>query len=630
MKKNIFFLTALIIFAVYGCKATPQNTEVVVSDGITSNALAAEPEIAPSATVYQIENKDKQNVLKFFLGKKLPGMQVQFYARPIGSSDDEWIKLGDGPIETDSNGKATLTGLRKWLTTLPLGATPFDLQLKAEVIFSDSKTVSDDKGLIRVLSSPDSPFMDPLLDRIQRDNPYVVAADHDNTLHATGGMNSIPDAINALNMITNNWPLVDGNVVASVKKLISDGRDFIIATAMPNECRAICREQMNLHFEGSGQRKILIFLKSDLEFAETNKYKSSILGIFKKLYGENKVLAMVGDTPHEDGFGAFDNKIFYIPYKVNYFVMPLKDLDTGGYGFIVPDSIAWDWSQVLADIEEGDKVTNYYLRNANGFANIAHRGGAALMPENTLEAFSNGIDSGAVANELDLQMSKDGNIVISHDSTVDRCTDSTGLIPEMNLADIQNLDAGYRFTINGGASYPFRGQGIRIPTLEEYLSDPKLSNASIVIEIKQLEASLSDKLLDLISTYHMEDKVIVESFDKAAMADFRKEIAIRDINVITSFTQAEIIDFFLTPLSVMLATKYTPPAKVLQVPVEFDLGGINVGVVNDIFMLKARYLGLKVHAWTVNDEAEMQKLINEQKVDGIMTDNPVLLKSVMQ
>jgi glycerophosphoryl diester phosphodiesterase len=629
MKRIIVCLIISLIIFMSGCQPTPEDTEIVVSDAITSNGDSTEPEIIPNATVYQIEKKEKQSFFKFILGKKLSGMQVEFYARPVGSGDDAWIQLGDAPVVTDSKGKASIDGLRKWLAGFPACSAPLDLQLRADVLFSSGKRVSDTMGLIRVLSSPNNPCMDPNLDRVPRANQQLVISDHDNTIHATGGLNSIADVVNFLNFTKGDWPLIDEYVVPSVKKLHDDGKDLVIVTGMPLETRALCRQQMINHFEPATPRSILIFVKDDMPYKETFEYKAATLGLIKKLYGDGKALAMVGDTPHEDGYGAMANGIFYIPFKVNYFTQPLKDLDTQGFGFITPDSIAWDWSQVMAYIDSGDTVTNRYLRNDTGFLNIAHRGGAALMPENTLEAFRNGMSEGADGYELDLQLTKDGVIVVSHDTEVDRCTDGTGSINDKTLEEVQALDAGYKFTTDGGATYPYRGQGIKIPTLEEVLNEPALANAVGVIEIKQLDSGLSDKLLDIIEARGIENKVIIESFDTSALADVRKEITLKGLNIITSFNQAEIINFFLTPLSVMLAARYDPPAKVLQVPLEFTLGGLNVTVINDPFMFKARYLGLKVHAWTINEPSVMRSLINDKKVEAIMTDEPGILKSVI-
>lgn len=79
----------------------------------------------------------------------------------------------------------------------------------------------------------------------------------------------------------------------------------------------------------------------------------------------------------------------------------------------------------------------------------------------------------------------------------------------------------------------------------------------------------------------------------------------------------------------MLTTQYTPLGQVLQVPIEYDLSGLTVQVINNVFMNRARYLGLRVQVWTVNDPEEMRWLIEEKKVDGIMSDNPETLEGVI-
>src|SRR5690348_8923683 len=98
---------------------------------------------------------------------------------------------------------------------------------------------------------------------------------------------------------------------------------------------------------------------------------------------------------------------------------------------------------------------------------FAHRGGSLLAPENTLPAFKQGVACGADALELDIQTTSDGELVVIHDPTVDRTTDGSGPVAAYTLEKLQRLDAGYRLSLDGGATYPFRGQGITIPTLRE-------------------------------------------------------------------------------------------------------------------------------------------------------------------
>lgn len=625
--KHGFFLWVSIfsiLFMLIGCKPTPENTEVVVSDAISSNGSVAGPEIVPNATVYLLQNKDKKSLLKYLLADKVSDIEVQFFAREIGSGEDDWIRLGDTPLYTDENGRVSMedVGVRPWLPPAILDAAPIDLELRAKVLFEDGGFITDDMGLLRVLSSDSS------------DNPQVVLTDHDNTLHATGGQNSLADWVEFINWARCDWPLVDEYVVDATKELHIEGHDIVIVSGLPADIRALARSQVNRHFEDEGQRSIAFFIKNDLPFEHGNEFKAAAIGILKELYGDNNILTMVGDTVREDGYGAFFNKIFYIPFQVDYF-FNTSLLDSEGFGFIDPKSIAWNWSQVMDFIQRGDIVTNFFERNENGFLNIAHRGGKDLRPENTILAYRHALEVGSESLEGDLHATSDGVVVVSHDKTVDRTTNGTGEIREMTFAELRELDAGYWFTDDGGITYPYRSypfgsaDHIQMPTLQEVFSDPVLDRAPMVSEVKQSEPSIIDDVLDIIQTYDMQDKLILGSFNKESLDELRAKALARGMNIVTSFAEEEVLTFFLTPLSAMLITGYTPPGQVLQVPIEYDLAGLTVEVINSSFMHKARYLGLKVQVWTVNDPDEMRWLIDEKKVDGIMSDNPLLLEEII-
>ena len=101
---------------------------------------------------------------------------------------------------------------------------------------------------------------------------------------------------------------------------------------------------------------------------------------------------------------------------------------------------------------------------------ISHRGGALLAPENTRAAFDLAIERWRTDMlELDLHLTRDGQLVVSHDPTVQRCTNGEGPIREQTLAELQRLDAGYHFTPDSGLTYPFRGRGVRMPSFQEVL-----------------------------------------------------------------------------------------------------------------------------------------------------------------
>src|SRR5678816_1771497 len=94
---------------------------------------------------------------------------------------------------------------------------------------------------------------------------------------------------------------------------------------------------------------------------------------------------------------------------------------------------------------------------------FAHRGGCALGPENTIAAFDRGLAAGADGLELDIRLSADGIPVVCHDETLDRTTNTTGLVVARTAAELSRVDAGYHFTDDLGG-HPFRGQGVHIPT----------------------------------------------------------------------------------------------------------------------------------------------------------------------
>jgi glycerophosphoryl diester phosphodiesterase len=241
---------------------------------------------------------------------------------------------------------------------------------------------------------------------------------------------------------------------------------------------------------------------------------------------------------------------------------------------------------------------------------FAHRGGGGLYPENTLEAFKYSAAMGVDVLELDVHSTSDGALVVMHDSQVDRTTNGSGRVAAMTLAELKKLDAGFHFTPDDGKTFPFRGKGVTIPTLQEIFD--ALPAKTFNIEPKQVEPSVTKPLCEILRTRKMTDKVIVGSFRQTAIDEFRAACA----EVATAATPAEVRDF-LALYKVGLGASYSPPMQVLQIPER--LGSLQI--VSEDFIGTARRLNLKVHVWTINDPVDMQRLI-EMKVDGIMTDYP--------
>ena len=241
---------------------------------------------------------------------------------------------------------------------------------------------------------------------------------------------------------------------------------------------------------------------------------------------------------------------------------------------------------------------------------FAHRGGGGLFPENTLEAFRYSVQMGVDVLELDVHSTLDGTLVVMHDGGVDRTTNGRGRVSEMTLAELKKLDAGYQFTPDDGKTFPYRGRGITIPTLQEIFDS--FPSMTFNVEPKQVEPSVVKPLCAMIRARNMTEKVIVGSFRQAAIDEFRQECA----EVATAATPSEVSEF-LALYKVGLGASYSPPMQVLQIPER--VGSIQVA--SKDFIDTARKLNLKVHVWTINETEDMQRLL-EMKVDGIMTDYP--------
>ena len=138
---------------------------------------------------------------------------------------------------------------------------------------------------------------------------------------------------------------------------------------------------------------------------------------------------------------------------------------------------------------------------------VGHRGNAAHAPENTLESFRQALIAGAECIELDVHLSADGVPVVIHDPTLDRTTDATGAVAALPLDRIRAADSGARFTRDGRA-FPYRGQGLRVPTFEEILRE--FDGVPMLIEIKTDRASPETRRL--IEHYRAESRCVVESF----------------------------------------------------------------------------------------------------------------------
>jgi glycerophosphoryl diester phosphodiesterase len=236
--------------------------------------------------------------------------------------------------------------------------------------------------------------------------------------------------------------------------------------------------------------------------------------------------------------------------------------------------------------------------------NYAHRGASGYYPENTMLAFQKAIEMGCEGIETDVQLTKDGVLVICHDELLDRTTDGKGLIAETNYSDIAKLDAAKLW---GG-----KFRDVRVPTLEELLAYIKDKNIMINLELKNSiidYKNLEQLVIDMIYKYELEEKVIISSFN---------HYSILRCKAIDNTLKLGL----LYDCCIYEPGKYTSELGVCAVHPSFY--SLNEEVIKEI-----RSHNLMINTWTVNDEKYMHTLA-KLGIDGIITNYPDRLKKVLE
>jgi glycerophosphoryl diester phosphodiesterase len=239
---------------------------------------------------------------------------------------------------------------------------------------------------------------------------------------------------------------------------------------------------------------------------------------------------------------------------------------------------------------------------------FGHRGSAGTHPENTLESFRAAAAAGVQYLELDIHMTRDGELVVSHDDHLERTCGRAGVIRDLTYAELAAADAGRMFTLDG-ATFPFRDKGVRVPRLAEVLAAfPKLR---MIIEVKQIAPSVVAPMLDLIDRAGMRRSVLVASEHQEPLDEVRKVAP----EIPTNFSYLE-SGMFIQAMGTRDAN-YRPPGDAVQIPRSYE----SWQLVTPESVAFAHRLGLEVHVWTVNDEAEMSELL-DICVDGLISDYP--------
>jgi glycerophosphoryl diester phosphodiesterase len=261
----------------------------------------------------------------------------------------------------------------------------------------------------------------------------------------------------------------------------------------------------------------------------------------------------------------------------------------------------------------------------------AHQGGAWEAPSSTLYAIGAAVEAGATGIELDVHATADGHLVVCHDTSVDRTTEGSGAIAELTLPEVRALDNAFWWApgadITPGLEpdqYPFRGRAPQdrrfgIALLEEVLE--QFPGVVLNLDIKStapLVTPYEEELAILLRKHGRTDDVIVASFlDSAtdAFAGFAPDVP-------TSAGTVATVAFF------QAVQAGAPPAPLrhvaLQVPARYG----ELTVVDERFVAVAHEMGMAVHVWTIEEDAEMERLCR-LGVDGIITDRPTALVDVV-
>lgn len=244
---------------------------------------------------------------------------------------------------------------------------------------------------------------------------------------------------------------------------------------------------------------------------------------------------------------------------------------------------------------------------------FAHRGGSGLAPENTIAAFDHAMALGVDGLELDVQLSRDGVVVVHHDATLSRTTDLVGPVAGKTADELARADAACRFRASIPSSRPWAGDGpVGVPSLADVLQ--RYRDARVIIELKQNHRALAEAVLAAVRTADADERVCLGSFGRRVLRVVRQMAP----HVATSAAREEVRwalyrSWVRWPVSRVQYSGY-------QVP---EWAGAT-RVVSRRFVRDAHNAGLGVQVWTVDSPDDARRLL-DWGVDAIITDRPDLM-----
>ncbi|MGL1891159.1 MAG: glycerophosphodiester phosphodiesterase [Spirochaetaceae bacterium] len=263
---------------------------------------------------------------------------------------------------------------------------------------------------------------------------------------------------------------------------------------------------------------------------------------------------------------------------------------------------------------------NKYEFFNNSIKVTAHRGDSKYFPENSMQAFQSAVDLGVDVIETDVHISSDGVVFVWHDDNSFKLDGNTANIATRSWSELKDLDLGFLFVDNDGKR-PFSSQGIRLMKFIDVLKIfPK---TRFNVDLKDKNSKLVTGMFNILKEENAFNRVVVASFHTENLKAIRR----MSNKVATSYGRSEVrLRVILSNIGLLrAASRFLGRSPVMQVPV---ISG-STTVITKYFIKVLHKRGIKVQVWTINEEDEMRRLY-KMGVDGVMTDDPRLLLSVVQ
>lgn len=248
------------------------------------------------------------------------------------------------------------------------------------------------------------------------------------------------------------------------------------------------------------------------------------------------------------------------------------------------------------------------LLDPNARPVIGHRGNRAHAPENTLPSLLEAVALGADAVEFDVQVTRDGVLVLMHDLTLDRTTDASGSVSACTFAELERVDAGARFTRNG-RDFPWRGRGAGVPRFDDVI-EALPRDLPLIVELKTADATPA--LVRAIARHNLTGRVIVAGFEPASTMPMRH-------GAIALGASTPDVARLLVP-ALLRRRVPRPWYRALCIPPMYHGIPVPIGSI----VRTTREHGVVTHVWTVNEPARAQRLWRKG-VQGIISDDPALM-----